>query len=804
MKRKIEQKKKETKRIKPNNPNKKEEEKIITEDDHFAEDLSEYGRYGEQEYYDENEDNIQEQVEEEDYEDISYSNVYKDVQKFKRNQKDFNITEKLVFQQLECDYYIGDAIEGFTGNDKGKIPIIRFYGLTKEGNSVLAHVRGVFPHFYVEIDEEMVGKVKMFYELFEELLSDVKKPVGMEYVHDIKVVEKESIYGYSFGKKIKCLHVFLGMPKFVQPLRKALEQGVNLLNFGFKKFNTYESNVLFHLRYMVDNYITSSSWLEVNRKDIMIRTGGKKEEFPKTSNCCIEFDISYDKIIHHKPEGEWSDIAPLRILSFDIECAAEGNHFPTPEKDPVIQISNHIQIYGQKDYLVKNVFTLKSCDKIKGADVYCFEKEEDLLEAWRFFVIMSDPDIITGYNIENFDFPYLLKRATRLGLKKFNRLSKIKNEKCVVRQTKFVSKQYGTREYESTSIKGRIQFDPIIPIRKQYKLDSYTLNFVSGHFIGDQKNDVHHSQIPILFKQNSMTRRTIALYCLKDSELPLKLLDKLMLIVQYIEMSRVTGISIELLMQRGEQIKVFSQILRNCKDKGIIVPNLPNKKAGKYQGARVFPPKVGYYSKEKKIVTLDFASLYPSIMMAHNLCYTSLIPENRIDEYAEKFGKDSYIEIKINTKEIKRNSYFAKKEVKYGILPEIVAELVEARKRVKKEMEEEKDPFKWCVLNARQLALKVCANSVYGFTGAQMGVLPCVNISESVTFLGRGHIEKSKNFAEETYNSKNIDKKTGEHFHFDAEVIYGDTDSIMVSLNPVGNNEVSMDHAMKIKNVKRN
>ena len=93
-----------------------------------------------------------------------------------------------------------------------------------------------------------------------------------------------------------------------------------------------------------------------------------------------------------------SKIAPLRTLSFDIECSAAKGKFPTANEDPVIQIANIVKVHGEKEPFVRNVFTLNHCAPIVGTKVYSFEKEKDLLKAWRDFVQKVDPDLITGYN----------------------------------------------------------------------------------------------------------------------------------------------------------------------------------------------------------------------------------------------------------------------------------------------------------------------------------------------------------------------------------------------------------------------
>ena len=114
-----------------------------------------------------------------------------------------------------------------------------------------------------------------------------------------------------------------------------------------------------------------------------------------------------------------------------------------------------------------------------------------------------------------------------------------------------------------------------------------------------------------------------------------------------------------------------------------------------------------------------------------------------------------------------------KPHIKKGILPMILEELIAARKKAKRELALAVDPFEKAVLDGRQLALKISANSVYGFTGAQVGQLPCLAISSSVTAFGRIMIEKTKQLVLEKYVKEN-------GYEFDCKVIYGDTDSVMV------------------------
>jgi DNA polymerase delta subunit 1 len=118
-----------------------------------------------------------------------------------------------------------------------------------------------------------------------------------------------------------------------------------------------------------------------------------------------------------KCEGEFAKVAPLRIMSFDIECMSERGKFPTPDADSIIQIANVCQISGQEEPFARNIFTRNTCASIVGTQVFSFKKEADLLFAWREFLRLVDPDIVTGYNIITFDLPFICGRAIALDLK---------------------------------------------------------------------------------------------------------------------------------------------------------------------------------------------------------------------------------------------------------------------------------------------------------------------------------------------------------------------------------------------------
>uniref|UniRef100_A0A0E0R531 DNA polymerase n=1 Tax=Oryza rufipogon TaxID=4529 RepID=A0A0E0R531_ORYRU len=645
-------------------------------------------------------------------------------------------SRNVAFQQLEIDYVIGESHKVLLPNSSGPAAILRIFGVTREGHSVCCQVHGFEPYFYISCPMGMgPDDISRFHQTLEGRMKDSNRNSNVpRFVKRIELVQKQTIMHYQPQQSQPFLKIVVALPTMVASCRGILERGITIEGLGSKSFLTYESNILFALRFMIDCNIVGGNWIEV--------PAGK-----------------YSDLVSHAAEGEHSKMAPFRILSFDIECAGRKGHFPEPTHDPVIQIANLVTLQGEGQPFVRNVMTLKSCSPIVGVDVMSFDTERDVLLAWRDFIHEVDPDIIIGYNICKFDLPYLIERAEVLKIVEFPILGRIRNSRVRVRDTTFSSRQYGMRESKDVAVEGRVQFDLLQAMQRDYKLSSYSLNSVSAHFLGEQKEDVHHSIISDLQNGNSETRRRLA-----DAYLPQRLLDKLMYIYNYVEMARVTGVPISFLLSRGQSIKVLSQLLRKAKQKNLVIPNIKGQASGQdtFEGATVLEARAGFY--EKPIATLDFASLYPSIMMAYNLCYCTLVPP----EDARKLNLPPESVNKTPSGET-----FVKPDVQKGILPEILEELLAARKRAKADLKEAKDPFERAVLDGRQLALKISANSVYGFTGATVGQLPCLEISSSVTSYGRQMIEHTKKLVEDKFTT------LGGYEH-NAEVIYGDTDSVMV------------------------
>jgi DNA polymerase elongation subunit (family B) len=280
------------------------------------------------------------------------------------------------------------------------------------------------------------------------------------------------------------------------------------------------------------------------------------------------------------------------------------------------------------------------------------------------------------------------------------------------------------------------------------------LNAVSEHFLGDVKVDM---PIPEMFdryeKGTSEDMQAIGLYCVKDTELPLRLMNKLNNIPNLVEMAKATCVPMNYLIERGQQIKVFSQIAKQTRlDDMLVITMHDGKTSESFVGATVLNAKTGAYM-DKVVTGLDFASLYPTIMRAHNLCYNTIVLNDKYDNLPGV----KYETVQWTSGEKDHMYKFAQNT--QGILPKLLENLAKNRKQAKKDMANAKDAFMKSVYNSKQLAFKVSMNSIYGFCAAFM--LPCQPISASVTTIGRNMIEHTKNLVEEWYPG--------------SEVIYGDS-----------------------------
>jgi DNA polymerase delta subunit 1 len=574
---------------------------------------------------------------------------------------------------------------------------IDIFGRTADGKSV--HVETPFqPYFFVKTS---LSKSPPHFE------SLVETPT---------IIRRKDLWGFQNQKE----HTFAKLTfANLEKLKRAEWSCRN------QKYSIYEANLDPVLRLMHRTGIQSTGWL--------VARGSKC-----TSSTC-DLDVSVSDWRTLKPVDR-DDPAPFRVASVDIECYSQSGSFPSAfeKSDVCFQVAITTKVGGQP--FERKILCVKQTN---CPDSESFESERAMLERFAEYMSELDPDIITGWNIFGFDLEYLYTRTVMCQCSNDSFVwGRLRDTPVELVTKNLTSSALGSNTLKLVPMIGRYVFDMFQDVKREHKLESYSLNNVSKHFLGDTKIDMPVTEIFSRFANGDPDLLgEVAEYCLKDTDLPHRISERLCLIQNLLEMAKATWVPLSYLSERGQQIKVFSQVCRKARELGFMVPTIKlDPKApqdDQYQGATVLDAQTGAYYTP--ITALDFASLYPSIMRAHNLCYSTYV-DPRMPQYRnipgvtyETFGPHTFA------------------QGVPSLLPVILNELAAFRKKAKKDMAAAEGTPLEAVYNGRQLAYKISMNSVYGFTGASKGMLPLLAIASTVTFRGRQMIEETKNYVEEHF-----------------------------------------------------
>jgi len=510
-------------------------------------------------------------------------------------------------------------------------------------------------------------------------------------------------------------------------------------------------------------------------------------------------------------------------------CDIFNRLLPPLRGDSIIQIGTTVHVYGSDEIVYRNIVTLNTCDEIEGAEVQAYSTEEKMLMAWKNVIASIDPDIMVGYNTFGFDMQYIWTRVQELGITRefADGLGRLLGREAVLEEKKLSSSALGDNIMYVMQLHGVVNIDMYKVMQRDQKLDSYKLDDVAAIFLGDKKHDVSPQEIFSKFRGTSGDRCEIARYCLQDCALVNRLVHKLKVLENNVGMGNVCSVPLSYLFMRGQGVKIFSLVAKECRNKQYVIPAkkyMSDQEAEDedgYEGAIVLEPKEGMYLDEA-ITVFDYASLYPSSMIERNLSHDALLIDPayaNLEDQGITYKTVSYdvyeTDPKTHTKRAvgQKSCVFAQlPDGKKGIIPTILQKLLDARKTTRKKIEYEtlqtadgksytglvKDtgeqleitdldakttvklpsntvvarrptfqPFEQAVLDALQLAYKITANSLYGQIGARTSPIYLKDIAACTTATGRERIQLAKKFMEDKYQ---------------AEVIYGDS---VTSYTPV-------------------
>jgi len=541
------------------------------------------------------------------------------------------------------EFQIIDIAERDVYINKKRIYRIFVFGRTTEGKSICVTINDCRPRLNVVVgDKNPETLIQSLQAKFNEKLFDKPK---------LEFETKEMLPFRRYERSNK---------KFVTTSFDSLIQ-YNVANKVLRtnSYNTVNNYGEKYIQFFIEKGIKNMSWLKLTKYE------NSSKRFTK---CQIELDASINDIT----SVEKLEVANFRVLSFDIETnSSDGGGFPdfNAECDKIVQISLVYYNHHTPDNITKICLNYGECSDLEDATIICCESEELLIIEFCKQIEMIDPDVLTGYNINGYDYEYIANRAYYLGIfgyltyisrimpimtaKQFNKITSKDDLSASVKANKWSicdiyddnTIQYGNRksDYKPTktlkkvSSFGRANIDllPYYNRNDMDKLDNYKLETVSRHYLKlkTAKDDMPYKEIFRIFSETNTVKGTpdekalVAKYCIQDSKLCCELIQKTNVLQTMIELGSLCNVTIRELMEKALSYKAYMKMLEKCIRSNRVIYDYPLRKE-EYQGAIVIEPKRGFWNAPVSIN--DYSSLYPNSMVAFNICPSTLLTEDEV------------------------------------------------------------------------------------------------------------------------------------------------------------------------------
>lgn len=484
----------------------------------------------------------------------------------------------------------------------------------------------------------------------------------------------------------------------------------------------------------------------------------------------------------------------MSLMSLEIHTNTRASLMPNPEQDEMSCIfwciqsdDEQLEVNGINEGTHVGIIALSEegglSRKISlqtAVEVDEEPNELDLINRIVDIVRNYDPDILTGYEVHGGSWGYLIERAKhKYEYNLCDELSRTKSDS----KGRFgkSSDSWGYNQTSTIKVTGRHMINIWRAMRGELNLLQYTMENVVFHILHRRIPHYSHQVLTVWYnsgKPNDLAK--VIGYYISRVQLDLEILDQNELVPRTSEQARLLGVDFFSVFSRGSQFKVESLMFRIAKPENYMLPSPSRKQVGQQNALECLPlvmePQSAFYTSP--MLVLDFQSLYPSVMIAYNYCYSTFLGRVVSWRGKNKMGFTDYhreqrlLELLGDQINIAPNGImYAKPEIRKSLLAKMLGEILETRVMVKSGMKVDKnDKTLQRLLNNRQLALKLIANVTYGYTSASFsGRMPCSEIADSIVQTGRETLEKSIALIH------SVEK-------WQAEVVYGDTDSIFVHL----------------------
>ncbi|KAL2121902.1 hypothetical protein VTJ04DRAFT_2357 [Mycothermus thermophilus] len=484
----------------------------------------------------------------------------------------------------------------------------------------------------------------------------------------------------------------------------------------------------------------------------------------------------------------------MSMMSLEVHVNTRGKLVPNPEEDEVQcifwclrsdeQCLSNTQSY---DATISGIVVLSEDGRLAeqirkqtGVEVAEETTELDVLIRMVEIVRTHDPDIVTGYEVHGTSWGYLVERAAlKYDYDLCAEFSRTKSDSA--ERMGRDADRWGFKTTSTLHITGRHVINIWRAMRGELNLLQYTMENVAWHLL--HRRIPHYSWRTLTAWYRSGRPRDLARvlrYYLKRTRIDLEILEANELIPRTSEQARLLGVDFFSVFSRGSQFKVESIMFRIAKPENFMLVSPSRKQVGAQNALECLPlvmePQSAFYTSP--VVVLDFQSLYPSVMIAYNYCYSTCLGRivnwrgtNKLGftEYRRREGLLGLLRDHINI--APNGMMYVKPEIRRSLLAKMLSEILETRVMVKSGMKEDKDDRTLQkLLNNRQLALKLLANVTYGYTSASFsGRMPCAEIADSIVQTSRETLERAIAYIHSVERWR-------------AEVVYGDTDSLFVHL----------------------
>ena len=482
----------------------------------------------------------------------------------------------------------------------------------------------------------------------------------------------------------------------------------------------------------------------------------------------------------------------MSLMSLEIHVNTRGNMVPNPELDEIACVFWSLQ--GEDESVEPNskgnrvgILALSErggmAHKISqqcSAEVEEEGTELDLINRMIDIVRNWDPDILTGYEVHGGSWGYMIERARcQYDYNLCDEFSRMKSQS----HGRFgkESDKWGFNHTSTIRVTGRHMINIWRAMRGELNLLQYTMENVVFHIL--HRRIPHHAHRTLTSWYTSKIPKDLGRavdYYVSRVQLDLEILEQNELIPRTSEQARLLGVDFFSVFSRGSQFKVESLMFRIAKPENFLLPSPSRKQVGQQNALECLPlvmePQSAFYNSP--LLVLDFQSLYPSVMIAYNYCYSTFLGRVVNWRGQNKMGFTDYkreqrlLELLKDQINIAPNGImYVKPHIRKSLLAKMLGEILETRVMVKSGMKVDKDDKTLQrLLNNRQLALKLIANVTYGYTSASFsGRMPCSEIADSIVQTGRETLEKAIALIHSVER-------------WGAEVVYGDTDSLFVYL----------------------